>query len=241
MRGGTLAAVVRRSTFVTDTQLRFVAMVVEKNRVDESKFNGQATLPFELRLVDFRLAMQDVYNFFFDANSNLAAKGLQRLEDTLRPAIMSGVLTEILTASLAKHSRALTANRYVKGHPDLVVKGAYPGNSVKAGEHGVEIKAARKFGGAVDSHGARFQWMCLFVYDVDDKSEPESRRRPLSFQEVYLGKVTTNGFHTNPQGKLGSRTATRYAQRIAKLRRNWLYRVRFQFACRSVRVAPVAA
>ena len=34
--------------------------------------------------------MQDVYDFFFDVNGFLAAKGLGRLEDTLRKAILSG-------------------------------------------------------------------------------------------------------------------------------------------------------
>ena len=50
--------------------------------------------------------MQDVYDFFFDVNAHLTGKGLQRLDDTLRAAIMSGVLSDMLTASLAKHSRA---------------------------------------------------------------------------------------------------------------------------------------
>ena len=42
--------------------------------------------------------MQDVYDFFFDVNSHLIARGLERLDDTLRPAIMSGVLSDMLTA-----------------------------------------------------------------------------------------------------------------------------------------------
>jgi hypothetical protein len=67
---------------------------------------------------DFQMAMQDVYDFFYDVNSHLSNKGLQRLDDMLRPAIMSGVLSDMLTASLAKHSRVLTANRYFNGHPD---------------------------------------------------------------------------------------------------------------------------
>ena len=103
------------------------------------------------------MAMQDVYDFFYDVNSNLARKGLQRLHDMLRPAIMSGVLSDMLTASLAKHSRVLTENRYFNGHPDLIVQGVYVGNAVKAGTEGVEIKTTRKAGGAVDTHGARDQ------------------------------------------------------------------------------------
>jgi hypothetical protein len=131
--------------------------MVIRNALDPSKFNVGLALPFQLRLDDFRLAAQDVYDFFYDVNAGLLAKGFDRLDDMLRPAIMSGVLSDMLTASLAKHSRALVVNAYFNGHPDLVIKGAYPGNSVKAGTDGVEIKTTRKAGGAVDTHGARDQ------------------------------------------------------------------------------------
>lgn len=197
---------------------------VQRNVIDPSKFNAAARLPFELRLEDFRLAMQDVYDFFFDVNTGLVAKGLDRLDDMLRPAIMSGVLSDMLTASLAKHSRVLTVNNYFNGHPDLVVRGRYPNNAVKAGEHGIEIKTTRKAGGAVDTHGARNQWMCVFVYQVDNKAEPAINRAPLSFTEVYLGEVTIDDFRKNPRGELGTRTATLHAEGIAKLRQNWIYR-----------------
>lgn len=197
---------------------------VQRNVIDPSKFNAAARLPFELRLEDFRLAMQDVYDFFFDVNTGLVAKGLDRLDDMLRPAIMSGVLSDMLTASLAKHSRVLTVNNYFNGHPDLVVRGRYPNNAVKAGEHGIEIKTTRKAGGAVDTHGARNQWMCVFVYQVDNKAEPAINRAPLSFTEVYLGEVTIDDFRKNRRGELGTRTATLHAEGIAKLRQNWIYR-----------------
>ena len=154
---------------------------IRRNVVDANKFNNNAQLPYELRLADFQMAMQDVYDFFFDINSLLAKKGLRRLDDMLRPAIMSGVLSDMLTASLAKHSRALTENRYFNGHPDLIVQGIYPDNAIKAGSEGVEVKTTRKSGGAVDTHGAREQWMCVFVYDVDAETEPAAKRRPMIF------------------------------------------------------------
>lgn len=87
-------------------------MAIERKVVDGAKFNTAAVLPYELRLKDFELAMQDVYDFFHDVNTGLVAKGLERLDDFLRPAIMSGLLSDMLTASLAKHSRALTENCY---------------------------------------------------------------------------------------------------------------------------------
>ena len=94
-----------------------------KHSLEPTKFNQELVLPFQLRLDDFRGAAQDVYDFFDDVNTGLLAKGLDRLDDMLRPAIMSGVLSDMITASLAKHSRALVVNAYFNGHPDLVVKG----------------------------------------------------------------------------------------------------------------------
>ncbi len=200
-------------------------MAIERNVLDPAKFNPKPVLPYELRLKDFEVTMQDVYDFFYDVNSHLAEKGLQRLDDMLRPAIMSGVLSDMLSASLAKHSRVLTENRYFNGHPDLVVQGIHPDNAVKAGDEGIEVKTTRKSGGAVDTHGARNQWMCVFVYTVDTKTEPASDRRPMAFTEVYLGQVTTDDFRRNPRGELGTRTATLHRDGIKKLRENWIYRV----------------
>src|SRR5450432_1613276 len=133
-------------------------------RVDQTRFNHQAALPYSLRLKDFEIAMQDVYDFFFDVNTLFLEKGLPRLDDTLRPAIMSGLLSDMLTSSVAKHSSALVQNQYFNGHPDLLVNGKYANNSAKSASDGVEIKATRKAGGAVDTHGGRDQWMCVFVY-----------------------------------------------------------------------------
>jgi hypothetical protein len=197
---------------------------ITRNTPNRDKFNPSAELPYELRLDDFLVAMQDVYDFFFDVNTGLASKGLERLDDMLRAANMSGMLSDMLTASIAKHSRTLIANAYPNGHPDLLLKGQYPNNAVKSGEHGIEIKSTRKRGGAVDTHGGRDQWMCVFVYAVDDETEPAVARRPMSFTEVYLGQVGVDDFRRNERGDLGTRTSTLHADGIAKLRSNWIYR-----------------
>jgi hypothetical protein len=198
-------------------------VAIRRNALHDECFNRKADLPFELRIDDFRAAVQDVYDFFYDVNTGLIDRGLERLDDMLRPAIMSGMLSDMLTASLAKHSRSLTVNCYFNGHPDLVVKGEYANNAAKSGAKGVEIKTTRKAGGAVDTHGAREQWMCVFVYDVDNKSEPARDRSPMTVTEIYLGKVEVGDFRKNTRAELGTRTATLHADGIAKLRRNWIY------------------
>ena len=200
-------------------------MPITKNTVDVTMFNQQVQLPYALRVQDFQMAMQDVYDFLYDVNAHLIGRGLQRLDDMLRPAILSGVLSDMLTASLAKHSRVLSENQYHNGHPDLVVQGVYARNAVKAGTEGVEVKTTRKAGGAVDTHGARDQWMCVFVYRVDVESEPAIDRQPMTFTEAYLGHVTVEDFCKNPRSELGTRTATLHRDGIRKLRESWVYRL----------------
>jgi hypothetical protein len=197
---------------------------IARSTVDPTRFNRKLVLPYELRIEDFQLAMQDTYDFFFDVNSALANRGLGRFDDMLRPAAMSGILSDMLTASLARHARALTENQYFNGHPDLIVAGRYAGDAVQSGEHGVEIKTTRKPGGAVDTHGARDQWMCVFVYRVDNETQPVADRAPMEFTEVYLAHVTQDDFRRNPRGELGTRTATLHRDGIAKLRQGWVYR-----------------
>jgi hypothetical protein len=191
----------------------------------DGNFNREREYPFLLRIDDFRLAMQDVYDFFFDVNELLTGKGLKRLDDMLRPAAMSGMISDMLTASLAKHARALVENDHFNGHPDLIIQGRYPGNAVAAGEHGVEIKSTRRRGGAVDTHGARNQWMCVFVYETDHVTEPAESRRPMRFIEVYLARVEESDFRRNPRGELGTRTATLDKAGVGKLRQGWVYKV----------------
>jgi|SRR5579862_1982439 len=197
--------------------------MLKRETVDKSRFNSAAKLPYQLRLVDFEIAIQDVYDFFHDVNRLLIKRGLRRLDDTLRPAAMSGIISDMLTASMANHARSLVENKHFNGHPDLIVRGKYSNNSVKAGTEGVEIKSTRKKGGAVDTHGAREQHMCVFVYETDHETEPAVDRRPMRITEVYLAYVTAADFRKNPRGELGTRTATLDRHGIKILRQNWIY------------------
>ena len=198
-------------------------MPLQSEKVDPKNFNGNLVLPYQLRLGDFELAMQDVYDFFHDVNGLLLKRGLHRLDDMLRPAAMSGMISDMLSAAMAKHARSLVENKHFNGHPDLIVQGIYANNSVKSGTEGVEIKSTRKKGGAVDTHGARDQWMCVFVYETDNEAEPAVDRAPMRFTEVYLSQVVVADFRKNARGELGTRTATLDRAGIQKLRTSWVY------------------
>jgi len=198
--------------------------LTKKSEINKAAFNPKAALPFELRISDFEHAIQDIYDFFYDVNTLLSEKGLHRLDDMMRPAAMSGLISDMVTASLAKFSRSLVENKHFNGHPDLLLRGKYANDTIASGEHGIEIKSTRKAGGAVDTHGARAQWMCVFVYEVDNETEPAAERDPMRFTEIYLGQVEEADFRHNARGALGTRTATLHKEGIAKLRANWIYK-----------------
>jgi hypothetical protein len=98
-------------------------MGVPKNALQADGFNPNIVLPFELRRDDIRAAAQDVYDFFFDVNSGLVAKGLERLDDMLRPAIMSGVLLgQVTVADFRKNERGELGTRTATLHAEGIAK-----------------------------------------------------------------------------------------------------------------------
>ena len=200
----------------------------KKASIDPDAFSpdADAKLPFDLRIRHIRAAMEDVYDFFYDVNTLLIAKGLQRLDDMLRPAAMSGMISDMLTASLARQSRTLVANQHFNGHPDLLVRGRYPNDSTPSGTDGIEIKSTVKSGGAVDTHGGRDQWMCVFVYQASyDKTKPAHEQEPMRFTEAYLAEVVEADFRHNKRGPLGTRTSTLHRQGLVKLRKGCIYKL----------------
>jgi hypothetical protein len=64
----------------------------------------------------------------------------------------------------------------------------------------------------------------VFVYQVDNETEPAIARIPLRFTEVYLAYVEIADFRKNDRGELGTRTATLHGEGIAKFRNGWIYR-----------------
>lgn len=72
--------------------------------------------------------------------------------------------------------------------------------------------------------------MCVFVYSVDNVTEPVTARAPMQFTEVYLAAVAKTDFRRNKRRgtgdeKLGTDTSTLDRSGLAKLRRGWVYRL----------------
>lgn len=199
-------------------------MPVKRARVDPDGFNGELELPYALRLEMFQIAMDDIYEILHNVNAGLVERGLLPFENSVRGAIYSGMLSDLLTEALSSHAIGLVKNEYSNGHPDLLPAGRYPGNSAASAEDGVEIKVTKKKSGAVDMHSDRPAWYCVFRYVADYSTEPIIDREPTRFTNIWLACLDESHFRKNERGPRGTRTATPHREGIEHLRANWLYR-----------------
>ena len=156
--------------------------------------------------------------FFYDVNSRLTEKGLQDWTTRCTSNHVRCSL-DMLTASLAKHSRTLTENWYFNGHPDLIVQGVYPRTPGKRETKGIEIATTCKSGGAVDTTALETNGCaCSYTTPIRNRNLHRHRRSMTSFTEIYLGKVTTDDFR-KIRGELETRTTTLPQDGIKKLER----------------------
>lgn len=181
---------------------------------------------YNLRKADFANTMTDIYEFMGDLNVMSVERGWGRFEDMLQLQALSNVLSNLLNSTMAKHSRELVVNTLPNGHPDLIRTGIYPNNLVAEAEDGVEMKATRNTGAAVDMHSAREQDLCTFVYQVDERRDdpgvPIAERQPLTFTGIFLGHVTEEDYRHNERGERGTRTATLSKDGLSSYRRSWV-------------------
>jgi hypothetical protein len=197
---------------------------MKRAAVDRTGFNASLALPYALRTDHVAVAMADIYELLATLNTTLVDRGLLRIEESVRGAIYSGLLSDLIAEAISTHAPGLITNNYPNGHPDLLPKGRYAENSCQSAEDGIEVKVTNKSSGAVDMHGARPGWYCIWHYIVDRDTEPAVDRAPTYFKTIWLARLDESHFRHNSRGPLGTRTATPDRAGIGHLRQNWLYR-----------------
>lgn len=130
-------------------------------RVDLNHFNQNATIPYGCSVEHVRAAMNDFLDFLGFINQQLHTKSIPRLESFLMPANFSSIVGEFMSASIPKHCSTLAKNRYHNGHPDLLPKGMYQGDSRLHASEGIEIKGSR-YSSAWQGHNAEAAWLMVF-------------------------------------------------------------------------------
>lgn len=169
--------------------------------------------------------MQEGYNFLHHLNGFLVRSGYKRLEDFMPGNAFSGLVSEILVQAVPKKCASLKKNRRVGGHPDLIPKGHYRGDSILQGDEGIDVKSSKQSGGW-QGHNPEAGWVMVFRYRVDTTTEPPERRHPFEFVEVLAGCLARRDWSFSGRGETSRRTITASMKReaVQRLRANWVYR-----------------
>lgn len=165
--------------------------------------------------------VEDLHDLLHDVNSMMVEKGFDRMEELLDPAGFSGFISRTIVDRLDRLSRALVKNLYHNGYPDLLPRGAYPGDLAQHGTvGGLEVKASRSQT-SWQSHGPRGGWFCVVQFSIDEDEEKALRdREPTKVLAVMIGELAEDDWSWQPAraGRIRSGTASVKPSGAAKLR-----------------------
>jgi len=191
------------------------------------RFNPKAEIPYGLTNEHVRRAMNDFIDFLSFINTQLHTKQMPRLESFLMPANFSSMVGEFMTAVIPQYCPTLVKNLYHNGHPDLVPKGMFQGDSILHANEGIEIKASRHKSGW-QGHNPEDVWLMVFVFDANsarDKAQGISPK-PFRFVKVVGARLTKDDWSFSGRSKTSRRTITASVTRSGynKMEANWIYR-----------------
>ncbi len=190
-------------------------------------FNPDAEIPYGLTIEHVRRAMNDFIDFLSFINTQLHTKQMPRLEAFLMPANFSSMVGEFMTAIIPQYCPTLVKNRYHNGHPDLVPKGMFPGDSILHANEGIEVKASRHKSGW-QGHNPEDVWLMVFVFDANSARDKAQGipPKPFRFVKVVGARLTKNDWSFSGRSKTSRRTITASVTRSGynKMEANWIYR-----------------
>lgn len=199
-------------------------MNTDKAVSENAYWNPNVILPYNVKADEINHAIADVYSLLHTINCSLLAATQDPLEKIVLGNTFSGMLSEFVVKSIAKHSAALLRNDRVGGHPDLLPKGHYPDTSVLRGETGIEVKTSRQSGGW-QGHNPESCWIMIFRYELGTENE-KGLWTPTRFVEVLCAELTLEDWALAERKSTSRRTRTVSinSKGLEKLRKNYIYR-----------------
>jgi len=182
-------------------------------------WNRTTGLPYGLAVEEVRSAVESVYDFLHAINNGLSGLELGLFENLVLGNTFSGLLSEVLVKSVAKHSKTVVRNRYVGGHPDLLPSGHPNGDSQLRCNQGIEVKTSRRSGGW-QGHNPEAGWLIVFRYEL-----ATSESKPTRFVQILAAELVVEDWSLAERAKASRRTRTcSINQRgVEKLRANPIY------------------
>jgi hypothetical protein len=203
-----------------------MAALILPEPIDKDGFNPSAKIPFGVTTAHVRAAMQDFIDFEAAVDTQLHAKGMASLENTVVQANFSSLVGEMMGARIPKHCPTVVKNLYHNGHPDVLPAGKYPNNAAQhAGRDGIEIKASRYLHGW-QGHNAEDVWLMVFVFRSGRKGPKVKKPQAFKFLLVAGAMLAKADWKFSGRSKTSRRTITASVSKAGakKLMKNWIYK-----------------
>ena len=177
--------------------------------VSPDRFNPAADTPYGCTTDHVHKAMNDFAEFLGFINEQLHNRRIPRLESFLMPANFSSMVGEYMGASLPRYCPSITRNRYHNGHPDLLPKGMFPGDSVLHTTEGIEVKASRYMSGW-QGHNPEDVWLMVFVFDANSSRDvaKDIPAKPFRFVKVVSARLRKDDWRFSGRSETSRRTIT---------------------------------
>jgi len=194
-------------------------------KLNPEGFNPEAQIPYGCAIDHLQASMNDFLDFVGFVNTQLHSKSMARLESFLMPANFSSMVGEFLSMTIPKYCKTIVKNAYHNGHPDLLPKGAYMGDSCLHANKGIEIKASRHISGW-QGHNPETTWLLVFMFDSNSSSDRGAEPRPFGFVKVVGAQLEKEDWTFSGRSSTSRRTITASVNQAgyAKMESNWIYR-----------------
>jgi hypothetical protein len=203
-----------------------LAALILPEPIDANGFNPRAKIPFGVTTDHVRAAMQDFIDFMDVVDTELHAKGMASLENTMMQANFSSLVGEMMGARIPKYCATVVKNRYHNGHPDVLPAGRYPNDAAKhAGSDGIEIKASRYLSGW-QGHNVEDVWLMVFVFQSGRIGPKVKETRAFKFLIVAGAMLTKSDWSFSDRKETSRRTITASVLESGadKMMANWIYK-----------------
>lgn len=184
---------------------------LERPRANLDGVDLSVELPYGMTAEGVVAAINELYAYLHVVNSASVHYGYGRLEDFMQPAGFSGLLSNVFVRAVTKSAETATPglalNRYPNGRPDIVPRTEYPGDAVRRGQEGIEVKASRARSGW-QGHNAETGWILIVQLEIDTNTEPVHDRTPTCIERVLIANLDSEDWSFSGRGPGSRRTPT---------------------------------
>lgn len=203
-----------------------MSQIILPEPIEEDGFNPKAIIPFGVTTAHIHAAMQDFIDFATAVDTELHAKGMASLENTMMQANFSSLVGEMMGARIPNHCSTVVKNLFHNGHPDVLPAGKYANDAAQhAGKDGIEIKASRYLQGW-QGHNAEDVWLMVFVFQSGRKGPKVEKPQAFKFLLVVGAMLKKADWKFSGRSKPSRRTITASVSRAGakRMMANWIYK-----------------